>query len=184
LTDRGGIGPDKILAFWRDAGPDKWFKKDEGFDREIADRFAAIHAEAASGAKDSWAETPQGALVLLIVLDQFSRNLFRGSPQAFAQDARALRIARETIEKRFDERVEPVLRRFFYLPLMHSEEIADQQRCIALCHRLGDGDNLPFAREHERIVRRFGRFPHRNALLGRHTTPAEQEFLTGGGFAG
>jgi uncharacterized protein (DUF924 family) len=177
-------GPDEVIGFWREAGPERWYKKDPAFDQAIAERFSVLHAKAAAGELDDWAGTPQGALALLILLDQFSRNLFRGLPQAFAQDEAARRIARAAVQRGFDHQVDPTLRQFFYLPFMHSEQIADQERCVALCHTLPDRTNLPFARDHERIVRRFGRFPHRNEVLGRHTSPAEQAFLEGGGFAG
>lgn len=176
--------PAEILEFWRSAGPQRWYAKDEEFDRRIADCFGHLHAEAAAGRLDHWADHPEGALALLILLDQFSRNLFRGSPQAFAQDRQALDLARSSIEAGFDRRIEPQFRQFFYVPFMHSESILDQERCVALCHSLPDPGNLPFARDHERIIRRFGRFPHRNAALGRHTTPAEQAFLESGGFSG
>ena len=136
------------------------------------------------GGTSDWAETPEGALALVLLLDQFSRNMFRGSPKAFAQDEMARAIAREAIDAGFDQEVAPDLRCFFYLPFMHSEAIADQERCVALCHALGAAAISRYAREHERIIRRFGRFPHRNPILGRHTTPAEQAFLDGGGFAG
>lgn len=173
-----------VVAFWREAGPDRWYTKDDGFDRAIETRFGALHSRAAAGEKDAWASTPDGALALILVLDQFSRNLFRGSARAFAQDAHVRRIARAAVDAGFDLRVEPALRQFFYLPFMHSELIADQERCVSLCHGLPDPGNLPFARDHERIIRRFGRFPHRNASLGRHTSAAEQLFLDGGGFSG
>ena len=173
-----------VLAFWRSAGPERWFKKDEAFDREISDRFIDLHGAAAAGDKDGWADTAEGALALIIVLDQFSRNIFRGTPQAFAQDARARDVATAAVARRFDGVADPALRVFFYLPFMHSERISDQERCVLLCHSLADRENLPYAREHERIVRRFGRFPHRNQVLGRHTSPAEQAFLEAGGFAG
>jgi uncharacterized protein (DUF924 family) len=176
--------PEDVVAFWRDAGPERWYKKDPEFDRAIAERFSAAHAKGAAGELDDWAETPRGALALLILLDQFSRNLFRGSPRAFAQDEAARRIARAALERGFDKQVDPPLRQFFCLPFMHSEHIADQELCVALCHGLPDRGNLSFARDHERIVRRFGRFPHRNEVLGRHTSPAERAFLEGGGFAG
>jgi uncharacterized protein (DUF924 family) len=178
------IAPGDVVSFWRDAGPEKWFKKDDSFDRDIRDRFGALHADAAAGKHDAWAETPEGALALLLLLDQFSRNLFRGDAGTYAQDAKAREIARAALSKSFEQKVEPAFRSFFLLPFMHSEELADQRRCVLLAHAAGDPGTLKYARHHEGIVRRFGRFPHRNAILGRHTTPAEEAFLAGGGFGG
>ena len=123
-------------------------------------------------------------LALLIVLDQFSRNMFRGDARAFAQDAKAREIARRAVSSGTDKQVEPTLRRFVYLPFEHSEAIADQGLSIALFHSLNDLDTLWWALDHKKIIRRFGRFPHRNKALGRHASPAETEFLQGGGFAG
>jgi uncharacterized protein (DUF924 family) len=177
-------GPADVLAFWEQAGPDRWYKKDAEFDREIAARFGDLHRRAAAGELDAWAEFAEGSLALLVLLDQMSRNMFRGSPQTFAQDAKARAIATRALEADFDGQVDGPMRQFFYLPFMHSESIIDQERCVALCYSLPDPGNLPFAREHERIIRRFGRFPHRNAVLGRHTSPPEQAFLDAGGFAG
>lgn len=177
------IGPEDVVGFWREAGQERWFKKDAAFDRAIGERFGALHAEAASGRLDDWASKPEGALALVLLLDQFSRNLYRGSPRAFAQDEHARAIAGRAIDARFDEQVPAELRAFFFLPFMHSERIADQQRCVALCHAHAPS-NLRYAVEHERIIRRFGRFPHRNPVLGRVTSVAEQAFMDGGGFAG
>ena len=177
-------GPNDVVTFWEVAGPEKWYSKDEAFDREVRARFGALHADAAKGGLDHWARTPQGALALLIVLDQFSRNLFRGLPTTFAQDEKARDIAGKALDAGLDRRVNGPLRQFFYLPFMHSEGIADQERCVALCHSLDDPGTLPYARDHARIIRRFGRFPHRNAVLGRYTSPAERAFLDGGGFSG
>jgi uncharacterized protein (DUF924 family) len=183
LNDRQGQGPDDVVTFWREAGPKAWFEKSDAFDREIERRFGALHEKAAASALDHWAETPDGALALLLVLDQFSRNLFRGSRKAFAQDERARAVANAALDRGFDREVDSAFRSFFYLPFEHSEAIADQERCVALCHAV-EGQALHWARLHEKIIRRFGRFPHRNKALGRHTTPAEQAFLDGGGFAG
>jgi len=174
----------EIVAFWREAGPDRWYEKNDSFDRAIEARFGALHSTAAAGEMDAWAKTPDGALALILVLDQFSRNLFRGSPQAFAQDGKARQVARAALNAGFDRQADPALREFFHLPFMHSELIADQERCVLLCHSLPGAGTLPYARDHERIIRRFGRFPHRNKILGRHTSPAEQRFLDGGGFSG
>jgi uncharacterized protein (DUF924 family) len=176
--------PLEVVEFWREAGPEKWFNKDTAFDQKIADRFARLHAEAAIGGKDDWALTPTGALALLLLLDQFSRNLFRGSRKTFAQDAKAREIARGAVSRNFVAEVEPALRQFFCLPFMHSESLADQDLCVALAHAYGSPETLKFARHHRDIVRRFGRFPHRNAMLGRHSSPPEVEFLESGGFAG
>ena len=173
-----------VLRFWREAGPEKWFRKDEDFDREVNRRFGDALVAVAAGAKDDWGKEAEGALALIILLDQFSRNIHRGTPKAFAQDAKALKTAHEAIARGFDRRVEPALRMFFLLPFEHSESIVDQERGVSLAHALNDADTLFWAREHERIIRRFGRFPHRNRVLGRHTTPAEEAFLAGGGFAG
>jgi uncharacterized protein (DUF924 family) len=184
LTERAA-SPGDIVAFWREAGEEKWFNKDEAFDRHIAERFAALHADAVAGRLADWAETPEGALALILLLDQFSRNLFRGKPQAFAQDAMAVDLARMSLDAGHDKSVDPTLRMFFCMPFMHSETIAAQRRCVCLFHRLvGATEGLKYALEHAEIIRRFGRFPHRNAILGRHTTPAERSFLDGGGFAG
>ena len=184
MTKDDNLGPQDVLAFWRDAGPPKWFAKDDAFDRAIKERFQGLHEAAASGGLDRWGDSPEGALALLLLLDQFSRNLYRGTPKAFAQDAKAREVARKALDAGFDAAVDPTLRQFFYLPFMHSEAIADQVRCVLLCHSLEDHGTLPYALDHERIIRRFGRFPHRNPALGRHTSPAEQAFLDRGGFAG
>jgi uncharacterized protein (DUF924 family) len=184
LTVAASGTPAEVVSFWRDAGPQKWFRKDAGFDAALKERFGGLHRSAAAGELDGWAETAEGALALILLLDQFSRNLHRGEAQAFAQDAKAKAIAERAIALGFDRAAEPGLRLFLYLPFEHSESIVDQERCVRLCHALPSGDLLPYARDHERIIRRFGRFPHRNLALGRHTTPAEQAFLDGGGFAG
>jgi uncharacterized protein (DUF924 family) len=183
LSGAGVSGPDDVIAFWQDAGPDKWFRKDAGFDRAMVERFSSLHAAAAAGELQHWAGTPTGALALVLILDQFSRNMFRGTPKAFEQDGMAAAIAGRAIDAGFDAAVDPRLRAFFFMPFMHSERIADQELCVRLCHALAPA-NLVYAREHEQIIRRFGRFPHRNVILGRHTTPAEQAFLDGGGFGG
>ena len=181
-TDTTGAAD--VVAFWRDAGPEKWYRKDAAFDHSIEERFGALYAEAAAGRRDAWANTAEGALALLILLDQFSRNLFRGSSRTYAQDAKAREIARGAVAAGLDSQVDRELRQFFCMPFMHSESIADLSRCVALAHSFGDPGTLKYARHHQGIVRRFGRFPHRNALLGRHTTPAESEFLESGGFGG
>jgi uncharacterized protein (DUF924 family) len=173
-----------VLAFWRAAGKDKWFSKDAAFDAAIRARFASLHTTAAAGGLTGWEATPEGALALVIVLDQFPRNLYRGEARAFATDALALATAKRALARGFDQAVVMPDRQFFYLPFMHSEKLADQERCQALYRALGDAELLRFADEHADIIQRFGRFPHRNALLGRVTTPEEQAFLDAGGFAG
>jgi uncharacterized protein (DUF924 family) len=184
MTD-AAPSPRDVLDFWRGVGREGWFERSDALDAEIRERFKALHEEAASGALDRWAGTPEGALALLVLFDQFSRNLHRGSPRAFACDAYAREIADAAIARGFDRQVEPELRAFFYLPFMHSESFADQARSVALCHSLHAADDtLFYARDHADIIRRFGRFPHRNPALGRHTTPAENAFLEGGGFSG
>jgi uncharacterized protein (DUF924 family) len=172
-----------VLAFWRAAGPDKWFKKDAAFDAEIRARFLATYEAAAAG-RLAWDDSPEGALALVIVLDQFPRNMFRDSARAFAADPLAHAAATRAIERGFDQQVAASERGFFYLPFEHSEALADQERCIALNRASGDADALKWAELHADIIRRFGRFPHRNAVLGRATTPEEQAFLDDGGFAG
>jgi uncharacterized protein (DUF924 family) len=184
LSERDAITPADIIAFWREAGPKKWFYKDTAFDETIRERFGALQEAAASGRKDAWAETPDGALALLLLLDQFSRNLHRNSPRMYAQDEKASELAKRAVEAQMDQAVEPQFRRFFGLPFMHSESLENQRRSVLLAHAYGDPETLKYARHHAGIIRRFGRFPHRNAILGRHTTPAEQAFIDGGGFAG
>jgi len=173
-----------VLAFWTKAGPDKWYVKDADFDRAIRDDFLATYEAAAAGQLSSWTHDPESTLALLIVLDQFPRNMFRGSARAFAADPLALEIAKSAIAKGFDKKVDEALRAFFYLPLMHSEDIADQDHCVALCRALGDEENVKYAEIHADIIRRFGRFPHRNPVLGRATTAEEQAYLDSGGFSG
>ncbi len=178
-----------VLAFWRDAGPKRWFRKDEAFDCDFRDRFLSLHEAAARGACDTTSNTPEALLGLVLLLDQFPRNAFRDSARAFATDARALALAKRGVERGDDRAVDTPLQAFFYMPFMHSENLEEQDRCVALCKRLDDGggegsNTLRFAMLHRDIVARFGRFPHRNAVLGRATTAEEQAFLDAGGFAG
>lgn len=173
-----------VLTFWRDAGPDKWFNKDTAFDDAIRSRFLETYEAAAAGELSDWESTADGALALTIVLDQFPRNMFRNDRRTFAADPLAREVAGRALARGFD-RGRPITdQQFFYLPFEHSEELADQERCCALFAAAGDADLLKWARLHEDIIRRFGRFPHRNKVLGRTTTPDEQAFLDGGGFAG
>ena len=176
--------PSAVLAFWRDAGQDKWFNKDTAFDDSVRVRFIDTYEAAAAGGLARWEETAEGALALVIVLDQFPRNMFRGSARAFAADALARAVTSRALDRGFDRDVPPANRQFFYLPFEHSEAMADQERCCALFAATGDADLLKWAQLHADIIRRFGRFPHRNVFLGRVTTPEEQTFLDSGGFAG
>lgn len=176
--------PQDVLAFWRDAGEDKWFEKDEAFDRAIRDNFLATYEAAAKGRLSDWEKTPDGTLALLIVLDQFPRNMFRNDPRAFAADPLALEISKRALTSGTDREIAHELVPFLYMPLMHSENIADQRRCVDLFGDYGDQNNLKYAEIHEDIIRRFGRFPHRNEVLGRDTTPEEQAFLDADGFKG
>jgi uncharacterized protein (DUF924 family) len=175
--------PADVVAFWRDAGPDKWFEKDAAFDGEIRRRFLKAHEAAASGKLTQWEASAEGALALLILLDQFPRNMFRGEARAFATDPLARAIASRAILNGFDGAF-PDMRGFFYLPFEHSENLADQERGLTLYRAAGDEDGLKWAKLHADIIRRFGRFPHRNAVLGRVSTPDEQKFLDEGGFKG
>ena len=176
--------PNDILGFWLGAGPAKWFKKVAAFDEAIRLKFEPTHHRAARGEYDAWAATAEGALALLLLLDQFPRNLYRGSGHAFATDAKARALARAAIERGFDRKVEPTLRNFFYLPFEHSEDLTDQDDCLALCAEAGVADDIKWAGLHRDIIARFARFPHRNAALGRITSPEEQTFLDAGGFGG
>jgi uncharacterized protein (DUF924 family) len=173
-----------VVSFWRAAGPQRWFETDEAFDRTITTKFLTLHEAAARGELAAWEVDAAGALALVILLDQFSRNLFRGSARAFASDRLACEVASRAIAHGFDRQTDEVMRPFFYLPFMHSEALADQDRCVAFYEALGDADGAKYAIIHRDIIAKFGRFPHRNRMLGRDTTPAEQEFLEGGGFAG
>ena len=172
--------PTGVFAFWRAAGSGKWFDTDDAFDSEIRTRFLGTYEAAASGALNSWEATPEGALALVLLLDQFPRNMFR----AFAADPLARAVADRAIARGFDERVPRSEQLFFYLPFEHSEDPADQERSVALCRNSGDADALKWAELHADVIRRFGRFPHRNPILGRASTPDEEAFLASGGFAG
>jgi uncharacterized protein (DUF924 family) len=174
----------EIVSFWREAGPEKWFEQDEDFDRTIRSRFLAAHEAAARGEFAAFEASPEGALALLLLLDQFPRNLFRGSARAFAADPLARAVADRALSRGFDHATDEMMRPFFYLPFMHSEVMADQERCVRLYQALGDMTQLGYALTHRDIVAKFGRFPHRNRALGRAMTPVEQEFLDSGGFEG
>lgn len=184
MTDIGNITPAGILAFWREAGRERWYKPSDALDAEVRRRFLPLWQKAAAGELASWEDSEDGALALVIVLDQFPRNIFRGTPEAFASDALAREVARRAIERATDRRIDPLLLEFLYLPFMHSEHLPDQLHCVALFENTDNAENLKYAREHAAIIQRFGRFPHRNHLLGRGTTAEERAFLDGGGFAG
>ncbi len=177
-----------MISYWRDAGPRKWFNKDEAFDADIRARFEAAHLAAARRELDAWADGVEGTLGLLLLLDQFPRNMYRASAHAFATDPLARHFARHALHHGFDRQADPAVRFFFYLPFEHSEAMEDQD----LCRRLvidwigegGDPDNLKWVDIHRDIIAKFGRFPHRNPALGRDSTEEELAFLKDGGFSG
>lgn len=186
--------PREVLDFWFADGPDTWrrawFQRDAAFDATIRERFGADVVTAREGGFDAWTATPEGALALLILLDQFPRNIFRGTPDAFASDAKARAVAGALVAAQGDLALTPVQRCFCYLPFEHSEAMADQDRAVTLFEGLRDdprlaapGAAIDYAWRHWHVIREFGRFPHRNAALGRVSTPAEQAWLdAGGGF--
>jgi uncharacterized protein (DUF924 family) len=175
------ITPSDVVAFWKEAGPGKWFAKDDAFDSRFRRGFGDAHFAAARRELDDWADTAEGCLALLLLLDQFPRNLYRGTGHAFATDPLAKKFAERAVAAGFDKAVEAQLQNFFHLPFEHSEALADQDRAVELAV---DADALKWAVIHRDIIARFGRFPHRNAALGRETTAEEQAFLDSGGFAG
>ncbi len=177
-----GVTPAEIVSFWREAGPEKWFEQDEGFDETIRLRFLLTHEAAARDRLSAWEETAEGALALVLLLDQFPRNMFRGNARAFATDALVRAVADRALARGFDHATDLAMRPFFYLPFMHSEVLIDQDRCVGLYETLGDDEQLRYAREHRDVIQRFGRFPYRNRVLGRATTPAEQKFMESDGF--
>lgn len=180
-----GVTPAGIVAFWTEAGPDKWFKKDAAFDQTIAARFGTTVDSVLSGELDHWSETPSGALALVLVLDQFTRNIWRDDARAFSGDEKALEISEHAIERGQDMLVPLEGRKWLYMPFMHSERLDVQERgLVYFKDRLQDPGTYKFAVLHRDIVERFGRFPHRNAVLRRITTEQEQGFLDEGGFKG
>jgi uncharacterized protein (DUF924 family) len=175
--------PREVVAFWTAAGPGAWFEKDAAFDTRCCD-FEAAHHAAARGELGAWEESVEGVLALILLLDQIPRNIYRSSAHAFATDGLAQRIAQRAISNGYDRATPMPLRIFFYLPLEHAEDLSLQAQCVALMEATGDVDYAKYARVHRDIIARFGRFPHRNAVLGRVTTLDEQAFLNAGGFAG
>ncbi|MEW6257200.1 MAG: DUF924 family protein [Pseudomonadota bacterium] len=181
--------PSEIVTFWREAGADKWFSSDPSFDAEVRDALLPAYLEAMErgvGSKvlHAFETSVEGTLALVILLDQVPRNVFRGTPRAFASDPAARAVAERAQERGIDEQVEPALRGFLYLPFMHAEDLAAQEYAVALYERLGDAEQLKYAIIHRDIIARFGRFPHRNPILGRTMSQSEAEYLAAGGFSG
>jgi uncharacterized protein (DUF924 family) len=180
--------PADVTGFWASAGPGKWWTKSDAFDNAIRLRFEPVHHAAARGEYAAWEASAEGALALVILLDQFPRNLYRASAHAFATDPLARRIARCAVDGGLDRAATAPLRSFFYMPFMHSEDIADQDLAVALFEaydaETGELSSLKSAVEHRELIRRFGRFPHRNPVLGRVMTDEERAFFDAGGFAG
>lgn len=177
--------PQDILSFWLDeVGPGGWYKQDAALDQAIRDRFGAAYEGAMEGRHALWLTYPSGVLAYLVLLDQFPRNMFRGDPLAFASDDIALAAAKQAIGKGWDLKIDAPARQFFYLPLMHAENISDQDRCVRLMkERMPDSaDSLLHARAHREVIRRFGRFPYRNAALGRVSSSEEDAFAASGGY--
>jgi uncharacterized protein (DUF924 family) len=183
------VGPEEILEFWfgREDEPgygefrEAWFRKDPEFDRKIRDRFEDLYEAAASGELDDWKDEARSCLALVILLDQFPRNMYRGDPKSYATDRKAQESAGYAVDRALDRELPPFQRMFLYMPFMHSEDLELQRRSVELFRGLGgegEADPLYYAVQHMEIIERFGRFPHRNEILGRQTTPEEAEFLT------
>jgi uncharacterized protein (DUF924 family) len=180
---------DEILEFWF-GKPDQpeygknrkvWFTKNPKFDQEVRSRFLSVYQQAAAGQLDDWKTSPLGCLALIILLDQFPRNMFRGQPQAFATDSQALAYAQHAVAQGFDKLLLPIQRGFVYMPFEHSENLEHQRQCVELFSALKDNpecaSGVDYAHRHLKVIDRFGRFPHRNEILGRETTAEEAEFL-------
>ena len=180
MTTQAG---EAVIQFWKQEGPKRWFARDEGFDAAFRDTFHATHMQAARRELEGWLAAADGALALLILLDQYPRNAFRGTAHMFATDPLTRLYARQIVDAGLDQQIEPELRAFCYLPFEHSESSEDQELSLQLHHAL-DPSASEWAQEHADIIRRFGRFPHRNDVLGRETTEQERRFLNDGGFAG
>jgi uncharacterized protein (DUF924 family) len=179
----------KVLEFWFGRGRTPrfkkfWFEKSFATDRKIKERFGKTLEAAKKGHLNAWTTSPRGRLALIIVLDQFSRNIHRGKPESFAADAKSLRLAKEAVKKREDRSLHPLERIFLYMPFMHSEKKADQKQSVALFTKLKMKENLWYAKEHKRVIDTYGRFPHRNPILRRRSTKKEREYLAkpGAGF--
>jgi uncharacterized protein (DUF924 family) len=177
----------QVLEFWFDqTQPAQWFQVNPAFDQEIAARFSDSYDLAARGVYEDWKNSSDGCLALCILLDQFPRNMFRGTPKAFATDSKALVIAKYALAKGFDQVLVPIKRRFLYMPFEHSENLNDQRKCVELFERMKKDDPLgyDYALRHLKVVEKYGRFPHRNKILSRTSTPEEEEYLaqSGAGF--
>lgn len=176
-----------ILHFWfEETKPAQWFQKNSDFDKKIKDRFSQTYDLAKDGVMDDWRNDTDGSLALVLVLDQFPRNMFRDTPQAFAADHKALIVSKYAISKGFDQLLNPVKRRFLYLPFEHSENLSDQRRSVELFEAMKEDDPLghEYALRHYDVIEKFGRFPHRNKILGRENTSEEEDYLKqpGSGF--
>ncbi len=187
-SEAGPTEAQEVLDFWfgREGEPgygefrEAWFTKDPEFDRLVRDRFEALYERAAAGDLDDWMEEARSCLALVIVLDQFPRNMFRGDPRSYATDRKAQQTAEYAVDRTLDRELPEFQRTFLYMPFMHSEDLEHQRRSVELFRRLAgdEADSSHYAVRHMEIIERFGRFPHRNEILGRQTTPAEAEFLT------
>lgn len=171
-----------VLAFWREAGPKKWFAKDAAFDVAFRDRFPLLYSKASRGELGHWRPTPEGALAEILLLDQYPRNAFRDTPWAFATDDLACGATSALVASGRDRDIPEDIRSFAYMPWMHSESLEDQHRCVEAMTALNE-NNAHHAREHRKLIERFGRFPHRNGILGRQSTEEEKQFLAAGGYS-
>ena len=173
-----------VITFWKNAGYDKWFANDDAFDADFDQRFRGLHFRAARRELEGWMGDAEGALALILLLDQFPRNCFRQSAHSYATDGLARHYAARAIEAGFDAQVDPALKIFFYMPYEHSEALDDQQRSLDLFRATGDENYIKYAQLHYDLIARFGRFPHRNEAMGRISTQEERDYLASGGFSG
>lgn len=173
-----------VLGFWRDAGPGLWFKGGGAFDQRCREHLLEAHMAASRGELAAWGDSADSALALVLLLDQIPRNVFRGSAHAYATDPMAYAVSERAVGHGFDHQVEAAMRKFFYLPFVHCETMLAQDRAVELHHTLDERDAAKWPIHHRDIIKQFGRFPHRNRLLGRVTTPTEQAWLDDGGFSG
>ena len=175
---------EQVVAFWKDAGPELWFNGGNAFDARCKDALLHLHLSAARAELTDWVKRPADALALILLLDQIPRNIYRGSAHAYATDPLARSVARQSLDHGHDRGFSLDLRSFFYMPFMHSEDVNDQDLCVSIFRKIPESSSASWAEHHYDIIRRFGRFPHRNAVLGRASTPDEEAWLADGGFKG